>query len=79
MRHQAEVDKHDVRVPPVVNRRLAIVGALSVVFGFTFGATNSRAATCTGANPCNACKNCKHCKRCAKNGGTCGVCRTRGK
>lgn len=49
---------------------------LALVLGLV-GGSWTRAATCTGANPCEACKNCSSCAYCKKKGGKCGVCRKR--
>lgn len=57
-----------------MTRRL-VLGSLLGALAVFLQPSSSRAATCTGANPCNACKNCRSCKRCAKEGGTCGTCR----
>lgn len=47
---------------------------LALILGLV-GGSWTRAATCTGANPCKACKNCSACAHCKKKGNTCGVCK----
>jgi len=58
-----------------MRKYLLITGSASLFFAATLLMDATRAATCTGSDPCRACKNCKYCKHCAKDGGKCGVCK----